>query len=393
MTATGAVIAGGYVNALGMVRSLAARRVPVSVVTTKPFDIAHRSRFAADWDSAPEVEHHAGQLVEVLERRAPEWRDRVVFPTNDATMAALAGAHEALSGSYTLAVPSADVAAAFVDKRLMREAAVRAGLDLPCHYGPATREVAELEIEFPVVVKPVRTFPFASVFGAKLFVASNRKDLLRCVERLERAALEADVYELVPGEDECVYAHCTYVDGNGEPVSGLTVHKLRQGPPLYGDARVAEVVPDPPGVREATVELVRGMGHRGIASAEFKRDPRDGSFKFIEVNGRSFVYNGLVRRAGLDLTAVAWADYTQQALALPEPQGWRGAWIHLHPDLLHSVASRRAAPLTWADFSAPYRGRWIEPVWSVRDPLPFAAQWAQRPRRGATNGSVATTPP
>ena len=189
----------------------------------------------------------------------------------------------------------------------------------------------------------------------KLFVAESRAGLLRCVERLERAALEADVYELVPGGDDSIYAHCTYIDGAGEPLAGRTVHKLRQGPPLYGDARVAEIVPDPPGLREATIELVRGMGHRGIASAEFKRDARDGSFKFIEVNGRSFVYNGLVRRAGLDLTAVAWADHAGEGHATAEPNGWRGTWIHLHPDLMHSVASRRVAPLTWSDFIAPYR--------------------------------------
>lgn len=392
MTATGAVIAGGYVNALGLVRSLAGRGVPVSVVTTKPFDIAHRSRFASGHDSASEVEYHPAQLVEVLERRAPEWRGRVVFPTNDATMAALAGAGESLAATYRLAVPSPGAAALFLDKRLMYRAAQGAGLDLPRLYGPAVRATIELDIDYPVVVKPVRTFPFASVFGVKLFAARDRAELLRCVERLERAELEADVYELVPGDDECVYAHCTYVDGAGEPLPGLTVHKLRQGPPLYGDARVAEVVPDPPGVREATVELLRGMGHRGIASAEFKRDARDGRLKFIEVNGRSFVYNGLVRRAGLDLAALAWADHAGERLGPARPQGWGGSWIHLHPDLLHSIANRRAAPLSWADFAAPYRGRWIEAVWSLRDPLPFAAQWAQPPHRRPANGARVTRP-
>lgn len=393
MSATGAVIAGGYVNGLGMVRSLTARGIPTAVVATKPFDIAQRSRFASGRDAAPDVEHHPGQLVEVLERRAPEWGGRVVLPTNDATMAALADAHERLGGSYKLAVPPAEVTEVFLDKRLMRRAAERTGLDLPRCHGPADRETAALDLDYPVVVKPVRTYPFASLFGVKLFVAESRAVLLRCVERLELAALEADVYDLVPGGDDSIYALCTYIDGAGEPLGSRTVHKLRQGPPLYGDARVAEVVPDPPGLSDATVELARAMGHRGIASAEFKVDARDGSFKFIEVNGRSFVANGLVRRAGLDLTAVAWSDHAGEARAPAEPNGWRGTWIHLHPDLLHSVASRRIAPLTWSDFIAPYRGRWIEAVWSARDPLPFAAQWGQRPRRLSLNGARATRQP
>ena len=54
----------------------------------------------------------------------------------------------------------------------------------------------------------------------------------------------------------------------------LTVRKLRQSPPLFGDARVAELERGPGALREATVELLRRMGHRGVAAAEFKLDPR-----------------------------------------------------------------------------------------------------------------------
>ena len=92
MSVTGAVIAGGYVNALGLVRALAARGVATAVITTKRFDIAHRSRWATRGGSAPDVEERPEQLVETLERRAREWEGRAVLPTNDATLAALAGA-------------------------------------------------------------------------------------------------------------------------------------------------------------------------------------------------------------------------------------------------------------------------------------------------------------
>ena len=60
------------------------------------------------------------------------------------------------------------------------------------------------------------------------------------------------------------------------------------------------------------------------------------------------------------------------------PNGWGGAWIHLHPDLLHSALSRRTGRMSWRDFRAPYRRPWIEAVWSARDPVPFAAQWSRR---------------
>lgn len=385
----GAVVVGGYVNALGLVRSLAARGIEVAVVTTKPFDIAQHSRFAAGGGTAPDVEDRPEQLVELLESRSIEWRGRAVFPTNDATLGALAGAHDRLSSSYTLVAPPAEVTRVFLDKRAMLDMAERVGIALPERHGPATAATAELDLPYPVVVKPVRTFPFASRFGAKLFPARNRGELAARVGAVEDQGIAADVTELVPGGDDRLYAHCIYIDGAGEPRGGLTVHKVRQGPPLYGDARVAEVVPDPPGLREATVELLRAIGHRGIASAEFKHDPRDGSYRFIEVNGRSFVYNALLRRAGVDMTALAWDDHVLGTVRDQRANGWPGAWIHLHPDVLHSAFSRRAQSLSWADFRAPYRGPWMEAVWSARDPAPFAAQWA-RPPRGLNGGPVRT---
>jgi predicted ATP-grasp superfamily ATP-dependent carboligase len=140
---------------------------------------------------------------------------------------------------------------------------------------------------------------------------------------------------------------------------------------------VAEVVEEEPGLREATVEIARRMGVRGIISAEFKRDARDGRLRFFELNGRSMVYNGLVRRAGLDLAGMAWREHIGEQPGPPTAPDWRGVWIHLHPDLLRSALEGRRGHMGLAEFVAPYRRPKIEAVWSPRDPMPFAAQWSR----------------
>jgi predicted ATP-grasp superfamily ATP-dependent carboligase len=113
-----------------------------------------------------------------------------------------------------------------------------------------------------------------------------------------------------------------------------------------------------------------------MAIAEFKIDPRDGAPRFIEVNARSVVYNGLLRRAGLDLARLAWEDYTGDRPRRGHDNGWPGVWINLHSDLLHSLLYSGERP-GWADFSAPYARPRIEAVWSAGDPAPFAAQWSK----------------
>ena len=381
----GAVVIGGYVNGLGLVRGLAARGVPAAVVTTKPFDIAHRSRLVSSMASAPDLEDTPEQLTEILERRRSDWGGWVLLPTNDAALAALAHDHERLSSSYRVAAPDPAAARIFLDKDAMHDEAMAVGLEVPRRYGPATHETAGADdLRFPVIVKPLVPYRFVSRFGCKLFVAADRGELRRCVARMGEAGIPGHVVDLVPGPDRGIVAYCTYLDAGGDPVGGLTMRKLRQNPPLYGDARVAELSADDPDLREATVELLRRIGHRGIATAEFKIDSRDGRARFIEVNGRSVVFNGLLRQGGLDLGGLAWSDHVHGRPDRVRTNGWPGAWIHLHPDLLYSTLRRREERMGLAEFLAPYRRAKLEAVWSATDPAPFLAQWGRTARQGAS---------
>ncbi len=383
MPGQGVVVLGGYVNALGVVRALAARGIPTAVVRNKPFDLAHLSRYVSAHERVVGVEERPELLVELLERRAAEWGGWALLPTNDESLAALARHHDRLSSLYRLIAPPWDVARHLLDKTSMLESARAVGADIPTYYGPATAETAASELSFPVVVKPLANWRFESQFGSKLFVARDREELRRCVARLADAKIDGQVVDLVPGPDGGIHQYTTYIDTRGEPQGGVTVRKLRQGPPLFGSARVAEVVDDVGELAEITVELARRMGLRGIASAEFKQDSRDGSFRFIELNGRSVIYNSLLRRAGLDLAWLAFSDYVTGRPERARPNGWAGVWINLHADVLYSTVRHHLDGPSLKEFLAPYRRRKLEAVWSARDPRPFVTQWSRTARSAA----------
>ncbi len=267
----------------------------------------------------------------------------------------------------------------------MLDVARSVGVDVPHCYGPAVEATAVLpDLRFPVVVKPIVGYRFLSRFGCKLFVANDRAELRRCIARLADAAIPGQVFDLIPGPDSQIYAYCTYMDEGGEPVAGVTVRKLRQSPPFFGVARLAEIAPDNPALRDATIAILRRIGYRGIASAEFKLDARDGRFRFFEVNGRSIAYNGLLRRAGLDLGWLAWSDYVAGRPERARPNGWPGVWIHLHADILYSTLYRRHDPVGLADFLAPYGRPKTYAVWSARDPLPFLTEWSRTASAGVS---------
>jgi D-aspartate ligase len=367
-----------------MVRALAARGVPTAVVCTKPYDIAHRSRFAADHAAVSGADEEPERLVELLERRARDWPGWALLPSNDEALAALSRHRERLSSGYRVIAPPWEVARSFLDKQRMLETARELGVEAPHCYGPAVAAAAARpELRFPVVVKPIEGYRFTARFGAKLLRADDRTALRRCIARVTEADLACEIFDLVPGGDDRIYAYCVYMGARGEPVAGLAIRKLRQSPPFFGVARVAEIAGEHPALREATIAMLRRMGFRGIAAAEFKLDPRDGRMRFLEVNGRSVIYNGLLRRAGLDGTGLAWSDHIEGGVQPFRPEGWAGVWIHLHADLLQSALGRRHHRIGLAEFLAPYRRPKVWAVWSAADPLPFAAEWGRTAAEGA----------
>jgi len=376
-------VIGGYINGLGVARALAALGIHTSVVRTAAFDIAHHSRAVASHDAALDVATRPESLLELLERRASDWSGAALFPACDEALSVLSRHRERLSADYRVLAPPWDVARHVLDKALLLQAARATGIRAPHYYGVANAATAALPgIRFPVIVKPFVSCEFQARFATKLFVAYDRPELERCVSRVAGAECACGVFDLVPGDDAQIYAYGTYVDTRGEPRAGVTIRKLRQSPPHFGVARVAELTDDQPGLREATIELLRQIGYHGIAVAEFKRDPRTGAFQFLEVNGRSTIYNGLLRRGGVDLSALAWADQVDGEPISAASNGWPGVWVNLHADLLYSALGRRLDPLSFSEFLAPYARPVTHAVWAARDPGPFLALWSRTLREG-----------
>lgn len=377
----GAVVIGGYVNGLGLVRSLGEMGVPVAVLTTEPFDIAHRSRYARQSPSLDFSARPAANIVQFLLDQARRWRGWALFPTNDDAVEMLAENHQILSSSYQVVSPTPGTVGFFLDKQQMTEVAASLGVRVPRVYGQAKEGWSDPEdLRYPVVVKPTSGHHFSRHFGCKMMVARNAGELEGALSRVLEAQFSAQVMDLVPGRDDQIYSHSTYLNEKSEPLGSVTVRKLRQSPPGFGVARVAEIVKCNAELEEATIEILRRVEHRGPATAEFKYDHRDGTFCFLEVNGRPVIYNRLLSAGGLDVARLAWEERIARGTPRAESNSWRGVWINLHADLLHSLTSRRYEEWKWREYLAPYCRPKVFAVWSAGDPRPFLSQWSTTAR-------------
>ena len=376
----GAVVVGGYANAVGVVRALGECGIRVAVVLTMRQDIAHLSRHASEHHRVHDIGNDPDSLLDLLEGHASRWRGWSVIPTNDHALEILARESDRLRATYRLPFPPMEVTRRVLNKRLTRSAARKVGIEVPRSLGTMNGRVLRIQNgEYPVVVKPLEGHRFAERFGRKLFLVRDDAELETVAREIEPFGGECEIQELIPGPDNLHYDHQTYRTAQGDFEGDFMLRKLRQSPPFFGVARAAAPawVPE---LRDQTYELLRHLDWRGFASVCYKKDPRTGRFQLMEINGRCVLVHGLAKRAGMNIPLMIHSGALGGKPLGIRPNGWNGAWIHAHPDLLYTALHGRAEGIDWGAFWGSYARPRTFAVFSARDPIPFLAQWGHTMR-------------
>jgi len=176
------------------------------------------------------------------------------------------------------------------------------------------------------------------------------------------------VQEVIPGGDDRLWCALCYLGDERRSDCIFVARKLRQYPPGFGSASLAESRWDPE-VADLSLAFLRGVGFRGFCATEYKRDPRDGRFKMIEVNARVPLWVSLATAAGVDLPYVGFADLVGAPCECGEQvDGVR--WVFAAKDLSSAFHYARKGVLGWSEWRASLRDCRAEAVWASDDPLP-----------------------
>jgi predicted ATP-grasp superfamily ATP-dependent carboligase len=265
--APGVVVFSGYTNALNAVRSLGVHGVPVAVVTTTRWDIAHHSKYCVDHMPLFELRGNPDSILELLDGRAEKWRGWALLPADDHSLEGLARHHEQLSRNFNVLAAPAPATDLLLDKDRFRLLAGQVGVEMPRYYGMADAAlVKRQDLQFPLIIKPTMTHKFIQIFKKKLLVIPDRPSLEAALPGIEQSGAACQVFDLVPGPDSNLYSYGVYIDRHGEATGGVCMRKLRQAPPFYGVTRVIETA-HRIDLHEPTIEIRRRAGYRGRACA------------------------------------------------------------------------------------------------------------------------------
>jgi predicted ATP-grasp superfamily ATP-dependent carboligase len=187
--------------------------------------------------------------------------------------------------------------------------------------------------------------------------------------------LEVVLQELIPGDERCGAVYNSYFC-DGEPLVEFTSRKIRNSPPDTGSPSVvvSEWLPE---VAEQGRRLLRAAKFSGYSCTEFKRDPRDGTYKVMEVNARHNLSSLLATRCGVNFP---WIQYRHLVEGVEpvgyEPGGYEQGvyWVDVTRDLQNMRHYLARPGYSWAKFAEPYRRGCVFAVMDRRDVGPAAAR-------------------
>jgi D-aspartate ligase len=383
----GAVVLGGDYQGLGIVRSVGRRDVPVCVVDDER-SIARHSRYCRSHERIADMgdeERVVEDLVRLAQRRGLEgW---VLFPTRDETVAAIARNRDRLREVFRVPTAPWDAVQWAWDKRNTARIAEQVGVPAPRSWQPATvAEIDAIDSEPPWAIKPAIKEHFFYATKAKAWRADSRAELRTLLERAWAIAGQGEmiVQELIPGDGRQQFAYCALY-AKGRPLATMVARRLRQHPPDFGRASTFVETIDEPEVESLSERVLGSIAYDGLVELEYKRDPRDGRFKLLDFNARTWGYHTIAQAAGVDFPYLLF----RHALGLPvelqrATPGVR--WVRLLTDLPTGFVQIRAGDFGVREYVRTLRSADVEAVFSRNDPLPGLAELALLPYLAVKRG-------
>ena len=306
---TGAVVVPVFPasSCLACIRSLGRRGVDVIAAAQSPDEDALRSKYLSEATLVPNPETaslraYGDALLELAER------DDVctIVPLREPDIFVLAERREEFAERVETPWPPRETVEKVRDRLRLFEIAAEVGVPTPktasLDRWEAWDEDAVVKPRYTVMERDGRAF----YSGVQFVTPDDDLDYESVVAEMGHVPM---VQEYVPGDAE--HGFFALYD-RGDPVAKFQHGRVRSWHYAGGASVFREAVAIPE-LERAGTRLLSALDWHGPAMVEFKRDPRDGRFKLMEVNPRFWGSLPLAIRAGVDF------PYRYYQLARGEP--------------------------------------------------------------------------
>ena len=295
----GAVVIGGHVQGLGIIRILGKHGIPCYLLDNTSVNVARHSRYCKKFFKIPD----SSSLVEFLVNlsKMHNLQDWMVIPTNDRHVKELSQNKLELEQYFKVCVDCWESIEKCYNKKQTYQLAQQQNIPIPKTFFPQSIEdLQDIEIPFPCIIKPAVMHLLYEKTKKKVIVCNNKEDLIRGYIWVQSIIPKDDiiVQEIIPGDSEQQYSACFFFDRT-KPYVSLLAKRKRQIPPDFGKATTfAETVHEPHVIMDQAILLLKCIHYWGLCEVEFKKDTRDNEYKLLEVNPRTWKWHSIANRSG-----------------------------------------------------------------------------------------------
>jgi D-aspartate ligase len=368
-----AVILGCHKLGLGVIRALGERKIPVVGVYYNEKDMGYVSKYVVESHVCPDPDADEQGFLDVLQRIGAGLKGAVLMPSDDPTLLATSRNKAQLERYYKVACSNWDIVEKIIVKKNTYKIAHEAGIPAPRTIIPRSLDEAMLfvnEIGFPCLLKPSIGHQFFTRFRKKMITIENEAQLKEAFGVGADAQNEMMLQELIPGDDTHGFNYNSYFI-NGKPMAEFTAQKCRLSPPGTGFPRVivSKFVPE---LVEYGRKMIAAVGYNGYSCMEFKRDSRDGIYKFMEINGRQNLSTSLAVKCGINFPYLTFMHVGRGEF--PDcSNGYKTGvyWVDLEKDITETIKSYRLEKFSLSSYILPYLKPMVFSVFSLKDPKPI----------------------
>ncbi len=376
----GAVITGGDFQGLGILRSLAKKGIP-TVLLDSDYCIGRFSRFGKRFFRSPktsDTDSYVSFLINLaIKEGINGW---VIFPNSDEAVFILSKFKDILEEYYRIPTPGWEIIQNVYEKKKTYQIAKKHDIPIPETYYPQNHdELLELDLHFPVVIKPSIRDHFYSKVKTKAFRINDREELIKTYQQVSSIidASEVLVQEFIPGGPNGLYSFCPFFK-EGEVVASVMARRARQHPMDFGHASTFAELVDIPEIQTIAEKFLSLIDYYGIAEVEFMQDPQNGTYKLIEVNPRFWCWHTLAIAAGVDLPFLLYQNMIGEELDV-HPTSNHMKWVRLTTDIPTVFLEILKGRMKIGDYLRSMKGKKEFAVFAFDDPLPFFAELAMLP--------------
>lgn len=308
----GAIIIEGHVQGLSNTRSLGEAGIPVYVVD-KTNCIARYSKYCKKFFRSPDFikDEFADFLIDLAVRE--KIKDWVLIPSNDHAVYSLSKHKARLEEHYKVITPGLEVIDNIYDKLRLLDIAKQQGVPIPFTQNFRTvDDPVDSDLRFPVITKGRNGLSFYKALHKKALLAEDEAELRQQLQLIggKYAISETFSQELIPFDGSNKTISFTAFCIEGEIKSHWAGVKLREHPLRFGTATFAQSILCEECYLQS-VPLLKSLNYTGVCEVEYLFDPRDGKYKLIEINARTWLWVGLAKACGVDFAKMIY-DFTNE---------------------------------------------------------------------------------